>query len=82
VSPKLRRLSGREVIAVLQRFGFQAVSQRGSHIKLRRIAEDGAKQTLTIPAHSELDAGTISGIFRQAARYIVEDELRPHFYSD
>ncbi|NQT51750.1 type II toxin-antitoxin system HicA family toxin [bacterium] len=35
--PRLRRLSGDQVIAILQRFGFQIHDQRGSHIKLRRL---------------------------------------------
>ncbi|MGH7340905.1 MAG: type II toxin-antitoxin system HicA family toxin [Candidatus Rokuibacteriota bacterium] len=47
--PGLRRLSGREVVSILQRFGFEPVSQRGSHIKLRRDTS-AARQTLTVPA--------------------------------
>lgn len=35
--PKLRRLSGDEVIAILGQFGFQVQAQRGSHVKLRRL---------------------------------------------
>jgi len=77
--PKLRRLSGREVVTILGRFGFIVVSQRGSHMKLKRIAA-GNTQTLTVPAHSELDPGTLRAIVRQAARFIPEQELRPHFY--
>jgi predicted RNA binding protein YcfA (HicA-like mRNA interferase family) len=69
VSPKLRRLSGPAVISVLQGFGFEAISQRGSHVKLRRV-QDSSKQTLTVPSHRELDAGAIAAIFGQASRYI------------
>lgn len=32
--PKLRRLAGGEVVTILHGFGFQQVSQRGSHVKL------------------------------------------------
>jgi predicted RNA binding protein YcfA (HicA-like mRNA interferase family) len=77
--PGLRRLSGREVVSILQRFGFRPVSQRGSHIKLQRETQSG-HQTLTVPAHSELDSGTLRAIFRQASRFIPEDDLRPVFY--
>lgn len=52
--PGLKRLSGREVIKILGRFGFQQVSQKGSHVKLKRYGE-GYSQTLTIPDHKELD---------------------------
>ncbi|MCS6936160.1 MAG: type II toxin-antitoxin system HicA family toxin [Candidatus Bipolaricaulota bacterium] len=79
---KLKRLSGQEVIAILGRFGFQPVHQRGSHVKLRRINPAGMKQTLTVIVHDELDVGTLRSIFRQASRFIPEDELRPYFYSE
>jgi len=78
--PKLKTLSGREVLKILVRFGFEAVSQRGSHVKLRRVLSDGTRQTLTIPLHEELDKGTLRAIFRQALRYIPEEDLKPYFY--
>ena len=78
--PKLRRLAGRDVLTIFQGFGFQQVSQRGSHVKLiREVAE--TRQILTIPLHAELDPGTLRAIFRQASRFISERELRPHFYT-
>jgi len=78
--PRLKRLSGDEVIAILARFGFAIHAQRGSHVKLRRAAPGGAAQTLTIPKHRELDTGTLRAILRQASRFIPEDQLRPHLY--
>jgi len=39
--PKLRRLSGPDVVAILARFGFQPLTQRGSHIKLCLVRPDG-----------------------------------------
>lgn len=78
--PSLRRMSGQEVLAALRLFGFEMVSQRVSHMKLRRLGPDGEKQTLTIPNHPELDTGTLRAVVRQASRYISMDELRPHFY--
>ena len=80
--PKLRRLSGAEVISILQNFGFAVQAQRGSHVKLSRRSAAGEKQTLTVPKHRELDAGTCRAILRQASRFISEAELRPHFYTD
>ncbi len=78
--PKLRRLSGRDLIVILQEFGFRQVSQRGSHVKLARGVM-GARQVLTVPLHAELDPGTLRAIFRQASRFISEPELRPHFHT-
>lgn len=78
--PKLRRLAGRDVLTILQGFGFQQVSQRGSHVKLvREVAE--VRQVLTVPLHIELDPGTLRAIFRQASRFIAEQDLRTHFYT-
>jgi predicted RNA binding protein YcfA (HicA-like mRNA interferase family) len=77
--PRFKRLSGTEVIAILEQFGFQTYSQRGSHIKLRRMSEIG-KETLTVPNHRQLDTGTCRAIYRQACRYISEADLFHHFY--
>jgi predicted RNA binding protein YcfA (HicA-like mRNA interferase family) len=80
--PKLRRLSGAEIIAILGRFGFAVHSRRGSHVKLRRTLPDGQAQSLTIPDHAELDTGTCRAILRQASRFVSSEHLRPHFYAD
>jgi predicted RNA binding protein YcfA (HicA-like mRNA interferase family) len=79
MSPKLRRLSGKDVLAILARQGFEIHSQRGSHAKLRRIGPNGEKQTLTIPVHDELDTGTLKAILRQASRYVPQELLESHF---
>ena len=47
MSPKLKHLSGSEVVEILKVFGFQQFSQRGSHAKLRRLSLEDEKQTLT-----------------------------------
>ncbi|MCK4475113.1 MAG: type II toxin-antitoxin system HicA family toxin [Methanophagales archaeon] len=47
---------------------------------MRRFLPGATKQTLTVPMHEELDKGTVRAIFRQALRYIPEEELKPHFY--
>jgi predicted RNA binding protein YcfA (HicA-like mRNA interferase family) len=77
--PKFKRLSGKEAIDIFKKFGFEIHSQRGSHVKLRRITLLG-KETLTIPNHRELARGTCQAIFRQATRYILESELSPYFH--
>ena len=73
-------MSGTEVISVFRGFGFEVVSSRGSHAKLRRFVGD-AKQTLTVPTHAELDTGTLRAIIRHATAYIPESELAPHFWA-
>jgi predicted RNA binding protein YcfA (HicA-like mRNA interferase family) len=78
--PKLRVLSGRDLIKIFAKYGFEKIDQRGSHVKLRRIGLDG-KETLTIPMHTEIDLGLLKQIFVQASCYIPEDDLRIYFYS-
>lgn len=78
--PNLRTLSGKEIIDIFQKFDFQIVGQKGSHIKLQRILPDNIRQTLVIPNHKEIDKGTSKAIYRQALRYISEDKLNSYFY--
>ncbi|HUI55598.1 MAG TPA: type II toxin-antitoxin system HicA family toxin [Bryobacteraceae bacterium] len=79
--PKLRVLSGREVLTILRGFGFQEFAQRCSHVKVHRVLEGGRTQTLTVPNHDEIDHGTLHAIYRQACRFIPEQELRAKFFS-
>lgn len=79
--PKLKVLSGDEVISIFKHFGFEAVKQSGSHVKLKRIKND-ISQGLLIPRHKELDRGTLKAIINQAAHYIAQEELRRFFYTD
>lgn len=82
MSPKLKRLSGKEVLSILSKFGFTIYTQRGSHVKLRRTLPAGEIQTLTIVMHDELDIGTLRAIVRQASRFISEEQLKSEFFSD
>ncbi|NCO25250.1 type II toxin-antitoxin system HicA family toxin [Candidatus Parcubacteria bacterium] len=80
--PKLKILSGEKIIKIFLSFDFVIVAQKGSHIKLARVLSAGVRQTLTIPNHQELDRGTLKAIYRQALRYIPENELKNYFYAE
>jgi len=82
MSPRLKRLSAREVLRALGTFGFEVVASRGSHAKLRRVHPDGRIDVLTVPTHRSLDLGTLRAIYRQAARFIPEEELHRFFWSE
>jgi len=79
--PKLRVLSGKELVDILSKFDFCVLEQNGSHVKLRRFSVSGEKQTLLIPMHKEMDKGLTRAIFKQASFYIPEKDLKKHFYS-
>ena len=80
--PKLRTLSGNDLLRIFGVLGFRQYSQKGSHIKLRRTLASGGSQTLTIVLHAEVDRGTLHAIYRQALRFIPESELRQYFYTE
>lgn len=80
--PRLRRLKAREVLRALRGFGFDVVSMRGSHAKLVRIAPSGKREILIVLVHRELTAGTLQAIYRQAGRFVPEQDLRREFFTD
>lgn len=79
--PKLKNLSGKDVIKILASLGFSVAAQKGSHVKMKRVIENNFSQSLTIPKHKELDKGTIKAIYNQILKYIPENDLKNHFYS-
>jgi len=58
---RLPRLSGKELIKILSKIGFEIIRQRGSHVFLRH--KDG--RTTVVPNHEEIDIGTLLEIIRQ-----------------
>ena len=55
----------REVKRKLEAAGFTIVGQTGSHIKFVKITASGTR-TAIVPKHSQVAAGTIRSILRQA----------------
>ena len=80
MTPRLRRLTARELMKALARLGFEVTGIEGSHAKLRRVLPNGERQTLMIPAHGDLATGTLVAIYRQLRRYVPEEDARPIFY--
>ena len=58
--PRLPVLSGAQIVRALERLGFTAVRQRGSHVVMRRGGSG-----CVVPLHREVKAGTLGGILRQ-----------------
>lgn len=69
--PKLRVLSGEDVLRILNEF-----------VKVRRILPNGSRQSPTVPLHREVDRGTLLAIYRQALRFVAEDQLHARFYKE
>ena len=62
---KLPLLSSHKIIKALSKVGFEQVSQKGSHIKLKR--KDANKtRTVIVPNFNEIPIGTLLSIIRQS----------------
>lgn len=64
-----RDLSGGELVKLLRKFGYEAVRQTGSHIRVKS-SQMGSEHQVTIPAHSPLKVGTLSGILGEVCTYL------------
>lgn len=62
--PKLPIISGKELIKVFARIGYEIDHQSGSHMILRH--KDPPHRRLTIPNHHEISKGTLRAIIREA----------------
>lgn len=68
--------SGEDVVRVLcKHFGFVFVSQKGSHVKLRKSVEKITFTTI-VPMHDELAIGTLRGILDLA--HVSWEEFKHH----
>lgn len=71
---RLGILSGKQVCAILARYGFVEVRQRGSHIVMQKRFAD-TTITVPVPNHAELRIGTLQSIIRQSGVPRSEFEL-------
>lgn len=79
--PKIKYISGKELIKILESFGFVISRQKGSHIILKRIISDG-EQVILIPNHVTIDRGTLHSIYKKLLLYLDESEIKSHFYTE
>jgi predicted RNA binding protein YcfA (HicA-like mRNA interferase family) len=63
-----RSLSGKELIKLLKIYGYEVVSQKGSHIKVTTWLN--GEHHLAIPNHDPLKTGTLNAILRQVAEHL------------
>lgn len=58
--------SSREIIRVLERFGFVCVSQKGSHAKFKKTGISGTKTVVVPHPRKDIPYGTFQSIRRQS----------------
>ena len=62
---KMPVLSGRDVIKILSKLGYEHIRTRGSHMIMIKQTEKG-KKTIPVPNHKEIAKGTLKAIMNQA----------------
>jgi len=73
MSPKPPLLSGRALVKIFKKLGYEKISQKGSHIKLKNHETES---TVIIPNHKEVDRWTLKTILQQAE--ISEEEFKKY----
>ncbi|ESQ15266.1 MAG: hypothetical protein N838_29820 [Thiohalocapsa sp. PB-PSB1] len=67
--PPLPTLSGKEVVRIFERFGWQVARQSGSHIIM---ISDESIATLSVPDHKEVAKGTLRSLIRASGLTVTE----------
>ena len=64
--PKLPQISGKIVIKLLHSLGYETLSQRGSHVKIRKLTTIG-EHTVIVPLHKVVAKGTLNDILSKVS---------------
>jgi len=67
--PPLPRLSGRDVVKIFVKNGWEKARQRGSHIIL---VKPGSIASLSVPDHKEIAKGTLRSLIRASGLTVEE----------
>ena len=76
--PKLPLLSGKELVKLLAKLGYQLDHQTGSHMILRQTIEPYRR--VTVPNHKEVARGTLSAILREVG--LSREEFMKLYYGE
>lgn len=74
--PKLPTVSGKETVKALKKIGFELISQKGSHMKLRRTKSGGYTETVIVPNHKIIRRGTLRNGILKPINLSVEDFVK------
>jgi len=68
-----RDLSAKDLIKILDKYGYEVTRQKGSHIRLTKSSEKGV-HNITVPNHDPIKLGTLSSIISDAADHLGIDK--------
>jgi predicted RNA binding protein YcfA (HicA-like mRNA interferase family) len=61
-----RGVSGERLARALERLGYSAIRQKGSHIRMRHSGPPA--HSITVPMHNPLKTGTLHGLLSEIAQ--------------
>jgi len=64
MSPKLRRMTAKQLMKILKQHGFDVIGQRGSHVHMEN--DGGVRITIPVHAGRIIGPGLLLSILRQA----------------
>ena len=79
--PKLKQLSGKEVVKIFESHGFEIKRTVGSHVRLT-LVQNGISHHITIPAHKTLKRGTLHSIIKDFELCFGKEEAKLLFFSE
>lgn len=57
--------SGRDIVKVLRKHGYEFVGRSGSHVQMRDVTDTGTVRNVTIPMKNRIEEGTLRNIAKQ-----------------
>jgi len=77
---KIRLLSGKDIVKILESYGFVIKRKVGSHVRLT-LENDSRSFHVTIPLHSEMKKGTLRSIINELEKCVNSSMLEKDFYT-
>lgn len=69
--PKIPRdISGKELVKILGKLGYEEVRESSSHIRLTGRFHNNSEHHITIPKHNPIKIGTLNSIISDLADYL------------
>lgn len=57
--------SGRDIVKVLLKHGYEPQGRTGSHVQLRYVTDSGEVRNVTVPMYNRIDVGVLQEIAEQ-----------------
>ncbi|MEY4602569.1 MAG: hypothetical protein RL292_510 [Candidatus Parcubacteria bacterium] len=78
---KIRLLSGKDMVKILESYGFVLKRNVGSHARLT-LEKDQRSFHVTIPLHSEMKKGTLRSVINELEKCVDSEILEKDFYTE